>query len=83
MICGCGQEDCRYAELGYPFCTGTRCNDHHRPPVATEDRPWCPIEQSRIALDVMWEGDDRGEDIPWDHANEIAVQQLIGIGVNA
>ena len=39
--CPCGDEDCAYFAMGYPYCMG--CGDHHRMPVA-RDHGVCPVD---------------------------------------
>lgn len=43
--CQCGDADCMYIQVGYPFCRP--CDEHHRPPE-------CAIDEHGRALN--WEG---------------------------
>jgi hypothetical protein len=49
--CGCGEEDCELFFFGYHYCTAD--GEHHRPPVATPDEPWCPVDFNMAYLDEL------------------------------
>lgn len=50
VICGCGEADCGYLQLGYPYCAG--CGDHHRSPVTDDPSAPCPVDVNLLALEM-------------------------------
>jgi len=50
-LCGCGQTDCWHLEIGYPYCHGPGCEQHHRQPVAAKGEV-CPIDKWRLAREA-------------------------------
>jgi hypothetical protein len=63
--CGCGEAECELLFHGYHYCSAPNCGEHHRPPVATPDEPWCPVDFNMAYLEEL---DRLPSDAPVDHA---------------
>lgn len=50
--CACGEPDCMYLALGYPYCVGLGCGEHHRTPIALSPSEPCPVDVNAVLFEA-------------------------------